>query len=583
MKFFLSKMQRENLNRFRALMANKLLTRETVLALTPEQVDNFNYIANMSHNAVIYKAKTNPMVQGTISGGHLYFYSSRANLDAISSFISKNRLTLNDILTFKIPAGNFEVDARICSLFVNGKLSWNNMLELTPSQEKNLYYDEIHDLMMDDCLTLDQVNTLTPMQCGQLDIPDVRKCVKNGTMLLQNIPNPPEPVRTYPEDGTIKDILLWSASQPQNIQDIISGLSNPKTVFLNTEYVNTRQLLALLWTAAHHEKIEKEMNGDTLFVSALQIPPDYSKPTWKTWNHLRTQIRTLHPDIGVRNSPHPELMFMKRLTQERIQKAFKCGPQAVAHLLKYLNYGEHAKSTLMSELKNTPNDTLAAMLAYKLYPLFVVDDSRYSAICVSEDTTVSDESDNLLSDQRVSTCGLDPLVPQIMEFTFEQKQQVFDGKPPLGVTYTEFGCAQLLHKLSKKKIDLEAKYGKQANAVIVAQTLNEKLTACFIAYLDSGKNEAAKKVFGGAWKEAIATAKPTLDMYRGWKNFLANLALHVTLLITTAGIGNMAAVGYAYHQSNGNTAAIQFFKTEEDSTKLINDLEKIGPYSKKDI
>lgn len=61
-------------------------------------------------------------------------------------------------------------------------------------------------------------------------------------------------------------------------------------------------------------------------------------------------------------------------------------------------------------------------------------------------------------------------------------------------------------------------------------------------------------------------ASSDLSTHRGWANVYKNIAIHLALLITTAGFGNIVSMGYNYWQSEGKT---MFFQSDTASMQSI--------------
>ena len=103
--------------------------------------------------------------------------------------------------------------------------------------------------------------------------------------------------------------------------------------------------------------------------------------------------------------------------------------------------------------------------------------------------------------------------------------------------------------------------------------MHQKLSAYYLEYLLSSNKNQAFDVFKSNCTNAIFEVRETLEKHRGWKNILANIMMHVGLLITTAGVGNIIATGYAYYSSPGYKSLL-FALTSTDSAKHIQNIEQ---------
>jgi hypothetical protein len=127
----------------------------------------------------------------------------------------------------------------------------------------------------------------------------------------------------------------------------------------------------------------------------------------------------------------------------------------------------------------------------------------------------------------------------------------------------EFGIA---HKLYRLKIKAQTLYKPEKletmKAYDAAEKLHEKLSQYFLTYLQSNRDVKAYNLFKNTWDKAIKKHKPTLEKHRGWKNFLANLALFI-VTITLVHTGAVIAGKHGL-----------FALTKTDSAKHVDDLEQ---------
>lgn len=135
----------------------------------------------------------------------------------------------------------------------------------------------------------------------------------------------------------------------------------------------------------------------------------------------------------------------------------------------------------------------------------------------------------------------------------------------------EFGLARLIHKI-KIKADSFSRKGEDAASSSASQ-LHKKLSTYYLEYLSSSDKKKFFQQFKSNCDTAIIEARKVLAKHRGWKNILANLMLHIALLLTTAGIGNIAAAGYAYYSSTPGQKSLFFALTNTDSAKHINNID----------
>ncbi len=143
----------------------------------------------------------------------------------------------------------------------------------------------------------------------------------------------------------------------------------------------------------------------------------------------------------------------------------------------------------------------------------------------------------------------------------------------------EFGLARLIFKIHLKAESLRAQRGDKDPAYSAANTLYNELSKEYLSYLsqEAPKGEACQN-FKSSANGLIETAEKELSKHRGWKNFLANIGLHIGLLVTTGGLGNIAALGVSYYQGNEN---LLFSLTKTDSSKkgeaLSNYINRFAP------
>lgn len=131
----------------------------------------------------------------------------------------------------------------------------------------------------------------------------------------------------------------------------------------------------------------------------------------------------------------------------------------------------------------------------------------------------------------------------------------------------EFGIARLINKIYLKSLQLEQRGENQAKDDAI--NLYNNLQREFKAYLKSPKDQSGLDEFRNNSKRFISQCSGTLKEHRGWKNFLANLIMHIGLFVTTAGIGNAVALGISYAQGNKN---LMFPLVNTDSQKQLNNL-----------
>lgn len=132
----------------------------------------------------------------------------------------------------------------------------------------------------------------------------------------------------------------------------------------------------------------------------------------------------------------------------------------------------------------------------------------------------------------------------------------------------EFGIARLINKIYLKSQQFTQRGDAQANDD--ALKLYYKLQREFKTYLDSPKDQSGLDEFRSNSKRFISECSGTLKEHRGWKNFLANLIMHIGLFVTTAGIGNAVALGISYAQGNKN---LMFPLVNTDSQQQLNNLD----------
>lgn len=132
----------------------------------------------------------------------------------------------------------------------------------------------------------------------------------------------------------------------------------------------------------------------------------------------------------------------------------------------------------------------------------------------------------------------------------------------------EFGLARLIHKIHLKSDSLYLR--GEVEAADAAKVLYVGLSDSYRTYLSSDNKVQALAAFKAEAKQYISEARNILEVHRGWKNMLANLMMHIGLLVTTAGIGNVVALGVAYSQGNKH---LLFPLTDTDSIQKINYLD----------
>ncbi len=159
-------------------------------------------------------------------------------------------------------------------------------------------------------------------------------------------------------------------------------------------------------------------------------------------------------------------------------------------------------------------------------------------------------------------------VPRIIQLEIDNQKIIFqrlflnvelDDSKNIYLDRGEFGIAHKLYRLKIKAQTLyKPKEPETMEAYNAAEKLHEELSRCFLKYLKDEDYQTFKKT----WDQAIKTHKPTLEKHRGWKNFLANLAL----FIVTLGIVHTGAVIAGKHGL--------FALTKTDSAKHVDDLEQ---------
>lgn len=202
--------------------------------------------------------------------------------------------------------------------------------------------------------------------------------------------------------------------------------------------------------------------------------------------------------------------------------------------------------------------------------------------------------DNLLTLDRMNIDHLQPLVPLIMELTPEQQDLIFRNRAPWKknefteakyqplrlkqVSETilnggEFGYARLLYQLKVKAKMLIAR--GEGEAASAANLIHDTLAKAFKTFLISNKDKAACDSFiaESTTGTKLDGARAELAKHRGLgiKKLLMNLAFHLPLLVTTAGLGNVTAMVYKYHQSGGKTI---FFQPKTDSDGRMDALDQ---------
>ena len=180
------------------------------------------------------------------------------------------------------------------------------------------------------------------------------------------------------------------------------------------------------------------------------------------------------------------------------------------------------------------------------------------------------------------TDGLRYLTPLLSKIIgSEQAQSKIQRYMKLGdATYKpEIGNEEFAFALQLMKLEQKAKLlpKNDVNARDAAEALHTACVLAFTTYLNKKANppvsthtqkEIAQEL-QGAVDAAIDIARPNLSHLPNWKNVLANLALHVLLICTTAGVGNLIALGVSY--SKTKNAFFPF--VESDSEKHIKGLQ----------
>lgn len=155
-------------------------------------------------------------------------------------------------------------------------------------------------------------------------------------------------------------------------------------------------------------------------------------------------------------------------------------------------------------------------------------------------------------------------IDSINVYSEKQHRKYSDAQNDLYLNQNEFGLARLIHK-----IRIKAQSFDECQASQDANQLYKKLSELYLNYLNSSKDEDHYKQFKDNCANEISKVRKVLEKHRGWKNILANIMLHVGLLATTAGIGNLVAAGYAYYYQK----SLFFTLTNTDTANHIKNIE----------
>lgn len=600
---FLTQDQKQYLNCFGGLIDNGVLTRKQVIDLTREQVDSLLCIMNIVEVGSAHQEMLDLLVDdsGYISR-RLIILNNRLGTNysqIFKRFYQESQLTIEQIIgiPLNITSKWFgrTPDVRVSNLLIRGRVTLDELQKLTPRQSQNLCYNGVYKLVRDSKLTLELVDSLTLGQCAQLDNEGIFNAFVNNTLPIEDIPRA--------EDDKIKIITEWmkTSCSDEKTLSLLQKLTNRGSVYLDpTTLIDTRQLLALLWDATHHPLIKQEGEQDTAFHAALNEASlnSNNEVSSNTFTQLWNTIGSLHPDISLGKPAYDGFLFKpdgslsisfanpkRRITADEIQTVLlKNDAHEAAFLLEYLTYEEPARSTVISALLDLPNEMLVNMLQHQLAAIRPIkpDGGDEKGTYVGVPSSFIRYMAGSALHQNMDK--LTPFLSKIMDFTPEQKKRVFDSCMNNGKN-TEFRLIQVTYELSNKASDLQStlsvKYGGNSEAAIAAKKLTEKSDTLVRAYLSSDKSDADKLTLAEGWSQAITEAKPVLEKHRGWKNILTNLALHMALFITTAGIGNVAAMAYQYHRSKGQTFFVQ---TDTNAGKALKEIEQVNlPIAKKKI
>lgn len=156
--------------------------------------------------------------------------------------------------------------------------------------------------------------------------------------------------------------------------------------------------------------------------------------------------------------------------------------------------------------------------------------------------------------------------PTYNVYNGEPVRQYSDAQNDSILNKEQFGLARQIHQIRLKAAGFEHHSEAFNNAVALHNQLNEN----YIEYLDQ---KSDYQTFKSKCDKAISDAREVLETHRGWKNILLNIALHIALL-STCGVGNIIAFGYAYYSSKPGQRSFFCKLANTDSGNRIQNIEQ---------
>lgn len=178
-------------------------------------------------------------------------------------------------------------------------------------------------------------------------------------------------------------------------------------------------------------------------------------------------------------------------------------------------------------------------------------------------------------------------------FNMEDIDKTYSRINSLTTTPEEKKFCESLRVLQKKTFALymellntktdHPQYQLLKNKIQLAEKSFDDLARAFIFYLTTPDKtfDVVEKFHNDCINVLNTSVTSDLTKHRGWSNVYKNIAIHLALLVTTAGFGNIVSMGYNYWQSDRKTMFFQSDTASIQSIKAVtSEAEHIAKKSK---
>lgn len=185
------------IEKFDFLITSQFLSIEQLIGLSKTEQYNLSLWVKLTESSELN-------AEHFLPNSHGFQYSkenppNKAEIaDRLTSLIQSGVYTLDEMLSISGSAHHLELDNRINSLIIYGKLKIDDIIYFPMEILRKFCIYGVYDLVYYDILTVEQIIELTLNQCLQLENPLIRDEILNGTLQVSDIPTFSEEYFEFP-------------------------------------------------------------------------------------------------------------------------------------------------------------------------------------------------------------------------------------------------------------------------------------------------------------------------------------------------------------------------------------------------